>query len=116
VPSEVLLAIGLLIGITVWIALQYAIAAHRAEGQRQIAKGGVACLGRVVAIQRPFMLNDCTRLYFDFVPMGTEELVRGCHITHRTQDGDSTLPLPAQGTLVRVRYLPEQPHRALITL
>jgi hypothetical protein len=115
-PSEVLLAIGFLIAITVWMALQYAIAAHRAEGQRQIATGGVACLGRVVAIQRPFMLDDCTRLYFDFVPMGTEELVRGCHITHRAHHDDSTMPLPAQGTLVRVRYLPEEPHRALITL
>lgn len=110
---EVPFGITLLIAITLWLAIKHVIASHRAAQQLQIAHSGASCLGRVVAIQRPFMLDDCTRLYFDFVPSGSQDPVRACHIARRA-NGDAPRPLPVQGATVTVRYLPERPQRAVI--
>ena len=60
----------------------------------------------------PFCSN-CTRLYFDFLPHGEMDAVRGCHIDRRSPD-ELQASLPAQGTLVTVRYLPHEPRRAVI--
>jgi hypothetical protein len=38
--------------------------------------------------------------------------VQTCHVDRRT--GESTASLPAVGTVVRVKYLPERPSRAVI--
>lgn len=111
--NEVALAIGVLLVITVSLAIKHAIAAHRALQQQRIANAGATCLGRVVAIQRPFMLDDCTRLYFDFVPSGSQELIRACHVARDHAPGASR-PLPPQGATVTVRYLPERPQHAVI--
>ena len=111
--NEVSLAVGLLFAITLWLALKHALASRRDEKQRRIASAGETCFGRVVAIQRPFMLDDCTRLYFDFTPSGSQDSIRACHIARPTQD-ESPSALPAQGALVAIRYLPERPQRAVI--
>jgi hypothetical protein len=112
-PNELLLAIGFLTAVAAWIALEQVIAAQQVLRQRRIAAIGIQCQGRVVAIQRPFMLDDCTRLYFDFVPAGGREPVRACHIARPSQD--TQIPkLPAHGTVVSVRYLPERPQLAVI--
>lgn len=103
----------LLFAITLWLALKHVIAAHRAETQRRIAQAGETSFGKVVAIQRPFMLDDCTRFYFDFVPAGSEKPVRACHVTRRVDD-ESPRPLPVQGAIVAIRYLPAHPTRAVI--
>jgi hypothetical protein len=112
-PTEVSFGLGLLIAITVWLAIKHAVSMHRAAQQRQIAHAGATCLGKVVAIQRPFMLDDCTRLYFDFVPSGAEEPVRACHVAHRSAE-EPVAPLPPQGATVTVRYLPDRPRQAVI--
>lgn len=114
-PNELMLAVGLLTALALWMTLQHAWVMRQTLRQRRIAEVGVCCQGRVVAIQRPFMLDDCTRLYFDFVPVGAEEPVRGCHIARGSQD-EPGRPLPSQGTLVTVRYLPAQPRLALIAM
>lgn len=111
--DQTALAMGLLIAIVVWLAIKHAIAAQRLQQQRRIAYAGATCLGRVVAIQRPFMLDDCTRLYFDFVPSGSEEPVRACHVVRSTPD-ESARPLPTQGSTITVRYVPERPRSAVI--
>lgn len=113
-PNEVLGALALLTAATLWLALRWAVASHRAEQHRRIAQRGVTCLGKVVAVQRPFMLDDCTRLYFDFVPRGTDEPIRACHIAWRRPDESASLALPPQGATVIVRYLPEFPTKAVI--
>lgn len=111
--NEVSLAIGLLFAITLWLALKHVVAARRDERQRRIAHAGEPCFGRVVAIQRPFMLDDCTRLYFDFTPSGSQEPIRACHIARSSQE-EAPRALPAQGAIVAIRYLPERPQRAVI--
>jgi hypothetical protein len=112
-PSEVFLSLTVLVGITLWLAIKHALGVHRASIQRDIALRGALCQGRVVAIQRPFLLDNCTRLYFDFLPHGEMDAVRGCHIDRRSPD-ELQASLPAQGTLVTVRYLPHEPRRAVI--
>ena len=112
-PFEVSTAIFALAAITLWMAAKHAVAAHQALKQRDIARRGIVCQGRVVAIQRPFFMDSCTRLYFDFVPEGTDQEVRACHVDRRTQD-EWMASLPAQGSLVSIRYLPEQPRAAVI--
>jgi hypothetical protein len=111
--NEVSLAIGLLFAITVWLAFKHIVASHRDAKQRLIAHAGETCYGRVVAIQRPFLLDDCTRLYFDFVPSGSDAPIRACHVARSSSD-ESPRPLPPQGAVVTIRYLPEQPQRAVI--
>ena len=110
---EVVLSLTVLVAITLWLALKHAIVVHQASMQRDIALRGAMCQGRVVAIQRPFLLDNCTRLYFDFQPDGEADAVRGCHIDRRSPD-ELHASLPAQGTLVTIRYLPHQPRRAVI--
>jgi hypothetical protein len=112
-PAEISTAIFALVAMTLWMAAKHAVAVHQALKQRDIARRGVVCQGRVVAIQRPFLLDSCTRLYFDFVPEGTAHEIRACHVDRRMQD-DWTASLPAQGAVVSIRYLPEQPRAAVI--
>lgn len=111
--AEVSTAILALVAMTLWMAAKHAVAVRQAFKQREIARRGVVCQGRVVAIQRPFFLDSCTRLYFDFLPEGTDQEVRACHVDRRAQD-ELTASLPAQGSLVSIRYLPEQPRDAII--
>jgi hypothetical protein len=112
-PTEVIISIAALMALTLWMAVKHAVATHAVEAQRSIVQQGIACQGRVVAIQRPFLLDNCTRLYFDFLPPGAERAVRACHVDRRPPD-ELHASLPAQGTLVSVRYLPHRPHRAVI--
>ena len=112
-PAEVSTAILALAAMTLWMAAKHAVAVHQALKQRDIARRGAVCQGRVVAIQRPFFLDSCTRLYFDFVPEGAEHEIRACHVDRRTQE-ELMASLPAQGTVVSIRYLPDRPRAAVI--
>jgi len=108
--SEALLVVGVLMATAVWLAMNNAVAAHRASRQRVIAQRGLSCEGRVVAIQRPFMLDDCTRLYVDFQPPGAAEPVRVCHVDR----GGAVAEFLATGSIVTVRYMPQRPRHAVI--
>jgi hypothetical protein len=110
---EFYLPVGMLIAITVWMAVRHALAVHHAKRQSEIAHRGASCEGKIVAIQRPFMLDSCTRLYFDFVPPGLTEAVRVCHIDRRPA-AEQRPSLPAAGSIVTVRYLPGRPQQAVI--
>jgi hypothetical protein len=81
--------------------------------QQEILKRGAAVQGRVLRIWRPPLFGAFTRVYFEFQPLdGPHASVQTCHIDRR--QGESTASLPAVGTWVRVKYLPEQPSRAVI--
>ena len=112
-PNEFTTVLIVLIAATLWFVAKHAIATHQSTKQRDIAQRGRVGEGRVVAIQRPFLLDNCTRLYFDFLPEGTEHAVRACHVDRRSPE-ELNAALPAQGTLVSVRYLPEHPSQAVI--
>lgn len=112
--SEFLVPICVLIGITVWMTLKHMLAAHQDHRQSDIARRGSSCKGRVVAIQRPFMLDACTRLYFDFEPPGAARPLRACHVDRRPPD-EARASLPATGSIVTVHYLPDRPRQAVIS-
>jgi hypothetical protein len=90
------------------------VAVVQCQRQLEIVRRGASCQGRIVAIQRPFMLDACTRLYFDFVPEGDDRPMRVCHIDRRPPD-ELRAALPAAGSIVTVCYLPERPQHAIIT-
>ena len=110
---EFYLPLGMLIAVALWMAVRHALVVHHAKRQAEIAQRGASCEGKIVAIQRPFMLDACTRLYFDFVPHGLAETVRVCHIDRRPA-AEQRPTLPAAGSIVTVRYLPDRPQQAVI--
>jgi hypothetical protein len=111
--DQILLPVFALIVITIWMAVAHAVRIEQSRRQHDIASRGECCEGKVIAVQRPFMMDTSTRLYFEFAPPGAPDPVRCCHVEHRAA-GDLPASLPAAGTSVTVHYLPEQPHRAVI--
>jgi len=111
--ADLIVPIALLIGVTVWMAIAHVMRGNHARLQQEIASKGALCQGRVTAIQRPFLLDSCTRLYFEFEPLGADTLVQCCHVDRRS-DEEQLASLPPAGTVVTVRYLPQRPTRAVI--
>lgn len=111
--THLLLAFAAFIAISVWVAISQSVRINRTRRQQEIAARGACCEGRVVAIQRPFMLDRCTRLYVDFQPLGAHGPVRACHIEGHSAD-ELNAALPSTGSMVTVRYLPESPRQAVI--
>lgn len=83
-----------------------------AQLQQEILKRGAAAQGRILRIWRPPLFGAFTRVYFEFQPTDDQQAVQTCHIDRRM--GESSASLPAVGTCVRVKYLPESPARAVI--
>jgi hypothetical protein len=110
---DLMLPLLFLIGVTLWVAISRVLRDLHIRQQREIAARGKLCHGRVVAIQRPFLLDSCTRLYFEFAPPGFHQPLRCCHVERRALEEIAT-ELPAAGTMVTVRYLPERPRQAVI--
>lgn len=111
--TYLLMAFACFIAISVWVAITESMRIYRTKRQQEIAARGECCEGRIVAIQRPFMLDRCTRLYVDFQPPGTHSPVRACHIEGRPAH-ELTVALPVTGATVTVRYLPDSPREAVI--
>ena len=66
----------------------------------------------VSAHGRPPLFGAFTRVYFEFHPVDARASVLTCHVDRRM--GESMASLPAVGTTVRVKYLPERPSCAVI--
>ncbi|MBL8264742.1 DUF3592 domain-containing protein [Steroidobacter sp.] len=81
--------------------------------QQEILKRGQVAPGRVLHVWRPKLYGAFTRIYFEFEPAGIDDTVRGCHIDRRSL-AEPSASLPAVGTTVSVRYLPESPRQAVI--
>lgn len=81
--------------------------------QQEIVKRGQVAHGRVLHIWRPKFFGAFPRIYFEFEMPGSEGVVRGCHVDRRSA-AEPTASLPAVGTTVSVRYLPESPRQAVI--
>jgi hypothetical protein len=81
--------------------------------QQEILKRGQVAHGRILHIWRPKLRGAFARIYFEFEPGGAEGTVRGCHVDRRPVD-EMRASLPAIGTTVAVRYLPDQPKQAVI--
>lgn len=87
--------------------------AKGAEFQQRILKRGEQVLGRVTKVWRPPLMGSFPRVYFEFEPSGSKQVVQCCHIDRRPLAG-YVASLPAIGTTVAVRYLPENPAHAVI--
>ena len=80
---------------------------------QQIVRDGHVAEGRITKVWRPPVAGSFPRIYFEFQPRGSENLVQCCHMDRRVLTGES-VSLPAVGTQVMVRYLPKNPRRAVI--
>lgn len=85
----------------------------RTQRDRDIAARGLTCQGRIFAVQRPFLFESTTRLYFEFAPHGSAGSVQCCHL-ERGSAGRVAAMLPSTGMLVDIHYLPESPKQAVI--
>ena len=84
-----------------------------AKLQQDILKRGQVAHGRILHVWRPKLWGAFTRIYFEFEPAGMSGPVRGCHVDRRSA-AEPLASLPAVGTTVSVRYLPDQPQQAVI--
>jgi hypothetical protein len=111
-PVEYSSAIAFLAGALVAMIASVRSVSLGAQLQQEILKRGAAAQGRILRIWRPPLLGAFTRVYFEFRPEDAPESVQTCHVDRRA--GEWTASLPAVGSFVRVKYLPEQPSRAVI--
>jgi hypothetical protein len=81
--------------------------------QQDILAKGVLTRGTVTSLWQPPLTGAFTRIYFEFWPSGGENPVRACHVDRRG-GGEWIASLPQIGTAVAIRYLPEDPARAVI--
>lgn len=109
-PAEFASAIAFLAGALVAMVASCQTVSKAAQLQQEILKRGAAARGRILRIWRPPLLGAFTRVYFEFEH--TAGYVHTCHVDRRR--GEARASLPAVGTWVAIRYLPEHPTRAVI--
>jgi hypothetical protein len=95
---------GLLVMLGFHLVVQY-----RLRVQQEIIRRGTCIDGKVTAICG----GATKRVYFEFSPPGSELPLQCCHIDRLESRTLTSLPTP--GTLVQIRYLPENPRHAVIT-
>jgi hypothetical protein len=105
-------AIAFLVGALIAMIASVRHVSLGAQLQQEILQRGVAAQGRILRIWRPPVFGAFTRLYFEFQPHEAPASVLTCHVDRRA--GEPAASLPAVGSVVRVKYLPERPSRAVI--
>jgi hypothetical protein len=111
-PAEYISAFAFLAGALVAMIASCRSVTLGSQLQQEILKRGQIAQGRILRIWRPPLFGAFTRLYFEFQPNDTRCSVQTCHVDRRM--GEWQASLPAVGSMVRVKYLPEQPSRAVI--
>lgn len=111
--AELIPIIAFLSGAMAAAVLSCLSASRASRQQMDILKRGHATDGRVLHIWRPKLYGAFTRIYFEYEPAGLVGPVRGCHIDRRVA-GEPMASLPAVGSTVAVRYLPDSPRQAVI--
>jgi hypothetical protein len=108
------MSVAAFIGGAVWsVFASQRVDAKAVDEQRDILKRGAQAQARIVKVWRPPLIGSFPRLYFEFEPEGSVGTVRCCHV-HREAHEGFVASLPAIGTTVSVRYLPENPAQAVI--
>jgi hypothetical protein len=100
-------------GIILAMILSGKISMRGLMASQQIVKEGRMTEGVVIRVWRPPVAGGFPRVYFEFQPQGSDAIVRGCHIDRRSLAGEVT-SLPAVGSRVTVKYLPDNPGQAVI--
>lgn len=112
-PAEFMSAIAFLSGALVAMIASCQSVSKGAALQQEILKRGKLAQGRVLRIWRPPVFGSFTRVYFEFQPCEHDTSVRTCHIDRR-RGSEPVASLPAIGAAVTVRYMPENPTKAVI--
>lgn len=112
-PMEILSVAAFLGGAVLSVMASSKADAKGLELQQHVLKRGEQVQGRVTNVWRPPLTGSFPRVYFEFEPAGSGQVVQGCHIDRRLLGGYRS-SLPAIGTDVAVRYLPENPAHAVI--
>lgn len=112
-PAEFMSAIAFLAGALIAMIASCQSVTKGMQLQQEILKRGAAAQGRILRVWRPPVFGAFTRVYFEFEPIERGAPVQTCHIDRRSL-GETRASLPAVGSNVNVRYLPEQPTRAVI--
>jgi hypothetical protein len=110
---ELLSAIAFVIGMIVAMNSSRSVTAKQSFEQQQILRAGLPAEGTVTQVWQPPLAGSFPRIYFRFEPRDGGAPVECCHIDRRPQ-GTSTASLPAVGSSVSVRYLPDNPRSAVI--
>ena len=110
---EFLSAASFLAGVLMAMIVSCKATVRAAQSAQEIVQRGVAAQGRVLRIWRPPLMGSFARVYFEFQPEGHESALQCCHIDRRS-GAEPVASLPAVGSSVSVRYLPENPARAVI--
>lgn len=108
---EILSSIAFVIGMFFAMNTSRKLSARQASEQQAILKAGAVAQGTVTNIWQPPLAGSFPRIYFQYEPQGGDAPVECCHIDCRPSGGAS---LPAVGAAVSVRYLPDNPHAAVI--
>jgi hypothetical protein len=111
-PAEYFSAISFLVGALLAMIASCRFVTLGTQLQQEILKRGAVAQGRILRIWRPPLFGAFTRLYFEFQPHEGRSSVLTCHIDRRV--GEWQASLPAVGSWVSVKYLPERPSRAVI--
>ena len=111
-PAEYSSALAFLAGALVAMIVSVRHVSLGSQLQQEILKRGAIAQGRILRIWRPPVLGAFTRVYFEFQPVEAPASVQTCHVDRR--GGDWNASLPAVGSFVRVKYLPERPSHAVI--
>jgi hypothetical protein len=112
-PAEFISAFAFLAGALVTMVASCQAVTRGTQLQQEILKRGAAAQGRVLRVWRPPLFGAFARVYFEFEPGGAQSAVQCCHIDRR-RAGELAASLPAVGSMVGIRYLPESPARAVI--
>jgi hypothetical protein len=111
-PDVYVSAIAFLVGALVAMIASSRSVTLGSQLQQEILKRGRIAQGRIQRNRRPPVFGAFTRVYFEFQPVDAPASVQTCHVDRRM--GEAMASLPAVGTWVRVKYLPERPSRAVI--
>ena len=110
---QLLSAACFLAGMLIAMILSCKATTRAAQVSHEILKRGVAAQGKVLRVWRPPVIGSFVRVYFEFQPEGRADALQCCHVDRRSA-GEMTASLPAVGSIVGIRYLPENPARAVI--
>ena|SRR5690349_10985598 len=111
--ASLTLPVMILCVVAIWTVYANLSSTQHAQRQAQTVQRGISSRATVVGVQRPFLFDPYTRVYFEFVPAGSQQPVRGCHVERRAS-AEVAMALPATGRQVQVCYLPEDPYTAVI--
>lgn len=105
-------AFAFLAGVLVSMVLTCRSVSKGAQLQQEILKRGRIAQGRVLKVWRPPLAGSFARVYFEFEPEAGGA-IQSCHVDRRTVD-ELAASLPAVGSSVGIKYLPENPTNAVI--